>query len=55
MGSNAQAVPPDPTAEEAIVLFKAVEDAFPSKTLGEDKWYILVVSHELFGPTDQTE
>lgn len=40
--------PQDPTEEEALELFKAVEDNFPSKTLGSNKWYILVVSMKLF-------
>ena len=33
----------DPTPEEALALFKDVEDHFPSKTLGDDKWYVLTV------------
>ncbi|KAF2477133.1 uncharacterized protein BDR25DRAFT_331005 [Lindgomyces ingoldianus] len=37
----AKSEPKDPTAEEAITLFKAVEEKFPSKTLGNDKWYIV--------------
>ncbi|KAJ4360989.1 uncharacterized protein N0V89_001558 [Didymosphaeria variabile] len=34
-------VPQDPTEEEALALFKAVEEKFPSKTVGDDKWYVL--------------
>lgn len=33
----------DPTSEEALALFEAVEEKFPSNTLGDDKWYILTV------------
>jgi hypothetical protein len=33
-----------PTKEKAVELFKAIETKFPSKTLGEDKWYLVVVS-----------
>jgi hypothetical protein len=35
--------PRDPTDEEALALFKAVEDKFPSSTLGTEKWYIVLV------------
>lgn len=37
-------IPRDPTDDEALAMFKAVEELFPSKSLGEDKWYILTVS-----------
>ncbi|KXL41386.1 hypothetical protein M433DRAFT_140411 [Acidomyces richmondensis BFW] len=33
----------DPTSDEALHLFKEIELHFP-KTLGNDKWYILVIS-----------
>jgi hypothetical protein len=33
----------DPTAEEALVLFKKIEEKFPLTTLGSDKWYIVTV------------
>jgi len=36
-------VPLDPTDDEALALFKSVETLFPSKTLGDNKWYILTV------------
>lgn len=35
----------DPTEAEALALFKAVEEKFPSRTLGNDKWYVLAVCH----------
>ncbi|KAF2729838.1 hypothetical protein EJ04DRAFT_474849 [Polyplosphaeria fusca] len=35
---------PDPTEEDALALFKMVEEKFPSKTLGTDKWYIMTFS-----------
>ncbi|KAF2450034.1 hypothetical protein P171DRAFT_507903 [Karstenula rhodostoma CBS 690.94] len=34
-------LPRDPTEEEALALFKAVEKKFPSKTVGDDKWFVL--------------
>jgi hypothetical protein len=37
-------IPRDPTDDEALTLFKAVEALFPSQTLGDNKWYILTVS-----------
>ena len=37
-------IPRDPTDDEALALFKAVEDLFPSQTLEDDKGYILTVS-----------
>jgi hypothetical protein len=43
MASNEIPIPRDPTEEEALALFKAVEEKFPSKSLGDDKWYILAV------------
>lgn len=33
----------NPTPEEAMALFKEIEQKFPSATLGEDKWEILAV------------
>ncbi|CAA9959032.1 hypothetical protein PTMSG1_02559 [Pyrenophora teres f. maculata] len=35
---------PDPTDDEALALFKAIEEQFPSKTLGDDKWYLLLLA-----------
>ncbi|KAF2194918.1 hypothetical protein K469DRAFT_698481 [Zopfia rhizophila CBS 207.26] len=40
----ANGMPRDPTTEEAIELFRAIEDKFPSKTLGDDKWYIVTLA-----------
>ncbi|KAJ4993738.1 hypothetical protein SVAN01_00792 [Stagonosporopsis vannaccii] len=34
----------DPTDDEALALFQAVESLFPSKTLGYDRWYILTLA-----------
>ncbi|TVY75992.1 hypothetical protein LSUE1_G004270 [Lachnellula suecica] len=34
----------EPTTEEAVALFKAIEEKFPKQTLGEDKWYLPVLS-----------
>jgi len=36
--------PHDPTPEEAIALFEALEAKFPSKTLGDEKWYLVATS-----------
>jgi hypothetical protein len=44
MASNELPIPRDPTDDEALALFRAIEEKFPSKTLGDDKWYILAVS-----------
>ncbi|EME84349.1 uncharacterized protein MYCFIDRAFT_202985 [Pseudocercospora fijiensis CIRAD86] len=33
-----------PTPEETLALFKEIEQKFPSQTLGEDKWYILLIA-----------
>lgn len=43
MADNDLPVPRDPTEDEALALFKAIEERFPSKSLGDDKWYILTV------------
>lgn len=34
----------DPTTDEALALFKAIEEKFPARALGDDKWYLLAVS-----------
>ena len=33
----------NPTPEDALKLFKDIEQKFPSANLGEDKWEILAV------------
>ena len=33
-----------PTSAEAVSVLKDVEQAFPHKTLGDDKWYLVAVS-----------
>jgi hypothetical protein len=40
-------VPRDPKDNEALSMFQEVEELFPSKSLGENKWYILAVSSPL--------
>ena len=35
--------PDDPTDEDALALFKTVEEKFPSKTVGNEKCYIVTV------------
>jgi len=32
------------TPEEAIALFEALENKFPHKSLGDDRWYLVAVS-----------
>jgi hypothetical protein len=44
-----------PTKESTIDLFKAIETKFPHKTLGEDKWYLVVVSLQELGSSDVTD
>ncbi|OSS53618.1 hypothetical protein B5807_01272 [Epicoccum nigrum] len=44
MSSNELPLPRDPTEDEALALFKAVEELFPSKSLGDEKWYILTLA-----------
>ena len=43
MAGNELQIPRDPTDDEALALFKAVEEKFPSKSLGGGKWYVLAV------------
>ncbi|KAI8936730.1 hypothetical protein NX059_007118 [Plenodomus lindquistii] len=44
MATNELPIPRDPTKAEAIALFKAVEEKFPSGTLGDDNWYIVTLA-----------
>ncbi|KAK0787160.1 hypothetical protein LTR91_015301 [Friedmanniomyces endolithicus] len=41
----------NPSAEDALQLFKVIEENFPTQTLGEERWYILAVSSAK-SPTD---
>ena len=34
----------EPTAEQLVNLLKALEEKFPTKTLGEDRWYLIAVN-----------
>lgn len=47
MAAHEIPIPRDPTDEEVLAMFKAVEELFPSKSLGKNKWYILTVSSSL--------
>lgn len=38
----------EPTREETLNLINTLEKDFPSKCLGEDKWQILAVYHQLY-------
>lgn len=44
MTAHDMPIPRDPTDDDALAMFKAVEELFPSESLGENKWYILTVS-----------
>ncbi|KAH7082288.1 hypothetical protein FB567DRAFT_448268 [Paraphoma chrysanthemicola] len=44
MAGDKLPVPRDPTDGEALALFKAIEQNFPSRTLGDDKWYVLALA-----------
>ncbi|KAF2824722.1 hypothetical protein CC86DRAFT_296133 [Ophiobolus disseminans] len=41
MASSELPVPRDPTEDEALALFRAIEEKFPSESLGKDTWYVL--------------
>ena len=43
MSTSTIPIPCDPTDDEALALFKAIEEKFPSQSLGDDKWYVLLV------------
>jgi hypothetical protein len=40
---TASSYPDDPTEDEALAIFAAIERKFPSETLGTNKWYIVTV------------
>lgn len=44
MATNEIPIPRDPTTEEALTLFKAIEEKFSSTSLGDDKWHILTLA-----------
>jgi hypothetical protein len=54
MATNEIPIPRDPTEDEALALFKAVEQKFPSKSLGDDKWYVLTVRVSVCVRTEYT-
>lgn len=37
----------EPAKEEAVALFTAIEKKFPHKTVGEDAWYLVLVSRQM--------
>ncbi|TAQ85424.1 hypothetical protein B7494_g6246 [Chlorociboria aeruginascens] len=43
MASTTSSAEP-PTTKEALALFEAVEKKFPHATIGDDKWYLVVLS-----------
>lgn len=48
--SRTMATTAEPTKEEAVSLFEAVEKKFPHKTVGEDTWYLVVVRWQISPP-----
>jgi hypothetical protein len=44
--SSTMAIYQEPTSEDAIALFKEIEQIFPHKTLGDDKWYLVAVNFQ---------
>jgi hypothetical protein len=52
MATNDIPILRDPTEDEALALFKAVEEKFPSKSLGDDKWYVLTVRVAIYTSTE---
>ncbi|KAI4700250.1 hypothetical protein J4E81_004288 [Alternaria sp. BMP 2799] len=44
MSTTTIPIPRDPTDDEALALFKAIEEKFPSQSLGDDKWYVLLLA-----------
>lgn len=50
MNAHDDPMPRDPSDDDALAMFKAVEQLFPSKSLGTDKWYILTVRLSLSTP-----
>ncbi|KAI4665947.1 uncharacterized protein J4E78_003412 [Alternaria triticimaculans] len=44
MSTSTIPIPRDPTDDEALALFKAIEEKFPSQSLGDDKWYVLLLA-----------
>jgi hypothetical protein len=55
MAGNELPLSRDPTDEEALALFEALEEKFPSKTLGDDKWYVLAVRNSSIIPSIYTD
>ena len=41
----------EPTARQATALFESLEQKFPSKTLGEDRWYLIAVQLPAYPPS----
>ncbi|KAJ4374579.1 hypothetical protein N0V86_007448 [Didymella sp. IMI 355093] len=44
MTAHETPIPCDPTDDDALAMFEAVEALFPSTSLGDDKWYILTLA-----------
>jgi hypothetical protein len=55
MATNEMPVPHDPTSDEALALFKAIEEKFPTQSLGGEKWYIFAVSLSLYTSSTSPE
>lgn len=54
--SSKMSDPLEPTADDATTLFKDLEQKFPCKTLGRDRWYLIaVILSFLFSLSDHLE
>ncbi|USP78336.1 hypothetical protein yc1106_05610 [Curvularia clavata] len=42
--TDAVPIPREPSTSEALSLFQTIEETFPSKSLGPDKWYIVLLA-----------
>lgn len=45
----------EPTAEHTFALFESIEQKFPNKSLGEDKWYLVAVLYLAILSNDEQE
>jgi hypothetical protein len=41
-----------PTPADAVTLFEAIEQKFPHNALGNDSWYLVVVSLQILCPSN---
>jgi hypothetical protein len=41
-----------PTPADAVILFEAIKQRFPHNALGNDSWYLVVVSLQILCPSN---